>query len=52
MATPSCDVLVVDDDAEIRETLVEVLEERGYHAVAAGDGKQALDTLLLSLIHI
>jgi CheY-like chemotaxis protein len=46
MPTPSCDVLVVDDDAEIRETLVEVLEERGYRAVSAGDGKEALDTLL------
>jgi len=39
------DVLVVDDDAEIRESLVEVLEERGYHAVAAANGQQALATL-------
>jgi len=42
----ACNVLVVDDDAEIRETLVEVLEERGYHAIAASNGQQALDALL------
>jgi CheY-like chemotaxis protein len=40
-----CDVLVIDDDAEIRETLVEVLEERGIHAEAAQHGAQALDRL-------
>jgi CheY-like chemotaxis protein len=45
MPKASCNVLVVDDDAEIRETLVEVLEERGYRAVAASNGKQALDAL-------
>lgn len=45
MAKPSCNVLVVDDDVEIRETLVEVLEERGYRTVAASNGKQALDAL-------
>ena len=45
MPDASCNVLVVDDDAEIRETLVEVLEERGYRAVAASNGKQALDAL-------
>jgi CheY-like chemotaxis protein len=45
MPRTSCNVLVVDDDAEIRETLVEVLEERGYRAIAASNGKQALDRL-------
>jgi CheY-like chemotaxis protein len=37
----SC-VLVVDDDADIRETLVAVLEAYGYRAEAAGDGAEAL----------
>jgi CheY-like chemotaxis protein len=45
MPNASCNVLVVDDDAEIRETLVELLEERGYRTVAASNGKQALDAL-------
>ena len=38
-------VLVVDDDADIRETIVEVLEDAGYHAVGAADGIEALAQL-------
>jgi CheY-like chemotaxis protein len=45
MSPRHCDVLVVDDDDEIREVLVEVLEGRGFRAVAAANGKQALDEL-------
>ena len=40
-----CHVMVVDDDVEIRESLVEVLEERGYHAISAANGEQALERL-------
>jgi len=38
-------VLVVDDDRDLRETLVELLEERGYQVSEAGDGAQALHVL-------
>ena len=38
-------VLVVDDDTEIRETIIEVLEEAGYTAVGAADGVEALAQL-------
>jgi CheY-like chemotaxis protein len=38
-------ILVVDDDQTIRETLVEVLEERGCHAVGAANGQQAMELL-------
>jgi CheY-like chemotaxis protein len=38
-------VLVVDDDLEIRETIIEVLEEAGYEAVGASDGLEALELL-------
>ena len=38
-------VLVVDDDTEIRETIVEVLEDAGYTAVGAADGVEALAQL-------
>ncbi|MGE0399354.1 MAG: response regulator [Kofleriaceae bacterium] len=38
-------ILVVDDDSEIRETIVEALRDRGYEALGAGDGVEALDTL-------
>ncbi len=38
-------VLVVEDDAEIREILVELLEDHGYPAVAAANGLEALRRL-------
>jgi CheY-like chemotaxis protein len=39
-------VLVVDDDVDVRETLVELLEDRGFRVVAARDGVDALDRVL------
>jgi DNA-binding NtrC family response regulator len=52
MCTESCDptapgdlrprVLVVDDDAEMRSLLGEVLSEAGYHVEQAADGAEAL----------
>lgn len=38
-------VLVVDDDAEMRETLVEALTRHGYATASAGDGPSAVRTL-------
>lgn len=38
-------ILVVDDDVEIRETMVELLRERGYEAHGACDGADALAVL-------
>jgi CheY-like chemotaxis protein len=38
-------VLVVEDDRDIRESLVEVLVDEGYGVAAAADGRQALDLL-------
>jgi CheY-like chemotaxis protein len=38
-------VLIVEDDVDIRESVVEVLEDEGYVVSAAADGKQALDLL-------
>ena len=35
-------ILVIDDDAGIRESLCEVLEDAGYEVVSAADGRQAL----------
>jgi CheY-like chemotaxis protein len=39
-------ILVVDDDVDLRETLVEALELRGYEVASAGNGREALDLLL------
>ncbi len=36
---------MVDDDAAIRETLHQLLEDEGYHVEQAPDGVAALDTL-------
>jgi signal transduction histidine kinase len=36
-------VLVVDDDADFADSLVEVLEDHGFHAVIAHDGASALE---------
>lgn len=38
-------VLIVEDEKEIREPLVEMLEESGYNASAAANGEEALALL-------
>ena len=40
-----CRVLVVDDEANAREALVELLREEGYTAFAAASGEEALRRL-------
>jgi CheY-like chemotaxis protein len=41
-------VLVVEDDVEIRESLMELLEECGYEPVGAANGCEGLDKLQAS----
>jgi two-component SAPR family response regulator len=38
-------VLVVDDDAQIRDVLYELLQQEGYHPVTASDGREAITYL-------
>ncbi|MEQ8664906.1 MAG: PAS domain S-box protein [Rhodospirillales bacterium] len=38
-------ILLVDDDAPVRETAKDVLEDNGYTVVCAGSGAEALDRL-------
>jgi CheY-like chemotaxis protein len=40
-----CDILVVDDDVDIRETLLELLEGEGFTVQGAANGQEALDRL-------
>ncbi len=35
-------ILVIDDDAIVRETIIQILEDRGYTVVSAEDGKRGL----------
>lgn len=41
----SCDILVVDDDDDIREMVRLILESRGYAVTAAANGAEALAQL-------
>lgn len=45
MTPPSSRILVVDDNAALRENLVEALELEGYAVVSAADGEGALGHL-------
>jgi CheY-like chemotaxis protein len=38
-------ILIVEDDADIRETLQHLLESSGYTARAAGNGQEALEMI-------
>lgn len=40
--TRPCTILVIDDDADLRETLVDLLSDRGFEVVAAEHGAAAL----------
>jgi two-component system, chemotaxis family, chemotaxis protein CheY len=35
-------ILIVDDDADIREALIDILTDHGYHALAVSNGQEAL----------
>lgn len=43
-------VLVVEDDDDIRDSIVELLALRGFDAVAATNGREALDQLAAGLL--
>ncbi len=38
-------ILVVEDDSDIRESMVDILEENGFGVTSASDGAQALSSL-------
>lgn len=42
---PDWRILVVEDDEDAREAMVALLQMKGYRAVPAGNGKEALDYL-------
>jgi CheY-like chemotaxis protein len=47
MSDADCDrlVLVVEDDRDVRDSLLEALEDNAYEPLAASNGKEALDRL-------
>ena len=45
MGNETQNILVVEDDADIRDVFVQVLELEGYEIAAAGNGREALEHL-------
>ena len=39
------DIIVVDDDVEVRGVLCEVLSSKGHHVIVAENGRRAIDLL-------
>jgi CheY-like chemotaxis protein len=50
VSPPDCQrrVLVVEDDRDVRDSLLEVLEDNAYAPLAASNGKEALERLRAS----
>jgi CheY-like chemotaxis protein len=44
-AAGGCEILVVDDDEDIRNTMAQILTEEGYSVTAVADGLKALAEL-------
>jgi CheY-like chemotaxis protein len=38
-------IMVIDDDVDLREAVLEALEEEGYHTIGYGNGRDALEGL-------
>jgi len=45
-------LLITDDDRDLRETLREALERRGFRTLAAGDGEEALEIVQNVPVHL
>jgi CheY-like chemotaxis protein len=50
MFAPS--ILITDDDHDFRETLRSVFEPRGFRAILAGDGEEAIRAVLTQEVHL
>lgn len=50
MFAPS--ILITDDDHDFRETLRGVFEPRGFRTILAGDGEEAIRTVLTQEVHL
>ena len=44
-AAAQCPVLIVEDDADLRQMMAQVLNLEGFHAVTVANGREALEYL-------
>ena len=49
MSENGAPILIVEDDADVRDTMVQVLESEGFSVRATRDGREALDALRAGL---
>jgi len=52
MAPNDYNILIADDDTDSRETLREIVEPQGFHALLAASGEEALDIVRASAVHL
>ena len=45
-------LLIADDDRDFRATLAEMLQDRGFETLQAGDGDEALELLHRTQVHL
>src|SRR5437667_12056013 len=45
-------ILVADDDAANRETMAKMLADRGFEAVTAKDGEEAVKIVQVKMVHL
>jgi len=46
------DILLVEDEADIRQLIYDVLQKEGHHVIAAKNGKQAIDYLMIYKVEL
>lgn len=49
---PRFSILIADDDRGTRETLSELLREKGFDTVQAADGSEAVEIVQVNLVHL
>jgi CheY-like chemotaxis protein len=49
---PRFSILIADDDRGTRETLSELLRDKGFDTVQAADGEQAVEIVQVNLVHL
>ena len=46
------DILLVEDEADVRQLMFDVLQKEGHHVITAKNGKQAIDYLMIYKVEL